>query len=242
MTVLPHTLHTALSAKSSPRKAYARSATARDARRSSASGEAAPPTIEERTLRVAIALFPQAEELDWAGPWEVFGYWASRWPDEVQAFTVAETLDPIRCARGLRVLPDRTWQMAPLIDVLIYPGGRGTQAEIANDGTIRRLRALEDGGALMASVCTGSLVFAAAGLLDGRAATTHHTALEDLRSLGNDIDVLPGERFVDAGGVITAGGVSAGIDMSIYLVARLHSPGRADAIRRAIEYGGVPSR
>jgi transcriptional regulator GlxA family with amidase domain len=187
-------------------------------------------------MKIGIALFPGAEELDWAGPWEVLAYWADRWPDEAEVFSVAPTLDPIRCARGLRILPDREWRMAPLIDVLIYPGGRGARAEMLNPATTSRLRELRDGGALLASVCTGSLVFAAAALLDGRAATTHHDALEDLRSLGRDVDVRATERFVDSDGVITAAGVSAGIDMSIYLVARLHSAGRADAVRRAIEY------
>jgi transcriptional regulator GlxA family with amidase domain len=193
-----------------------------------------------RPLRIAIALFRDAEELDWAGPWEVFAYWAARWPDEVEVFTVAETLDPVRCARGLRVLPDRSWTMAPLIDVLVYPGGRGTRAQLEDGSIVERLRGLRDGGALLASVCTGALVFASAGLLDGRPATTHWQSLNDLRELGVDIEVRPDERYVDAGDVITAAGVSAGIDMALQLVTRLHSVGRARAIRRAIQYDPEP--
>jgi transcriptional regulator GlxA family with amidase domain len=210
-----------------PRKAAIRSPVTSSVRTSSAS-PARP--------RVGIAVFPDAEELDWAGPWEVFAYWADRWPDEVEVFTVAEELEPIRCARGLRILPDRTWSMAPVLDVLIYPGGRGARTEMRNTEILERLRSLLDGGVLLASVCTGSLVLAASGVLDGLAATTHHDALADLGSLGTGINVRPQDRVVDAGSVITAAGVSAGIDMALYLVARLHSRRRADAIRRAIEY------
>jgi transcriptional regulator GlxA family with amidase domain len=193
-------------------------------------GIAPLPAEASVPIRVAIALFPNAEELDWAGPWEVFGYWASRWPDEVQVFTIAETLDPIRCARGLRVLPDRSWNMSPVIDVLVYPGGRGTRGQIHADAIKERLRGLRQGGALLASVCTGALVLAGAGLLDGLAATTHRQALDDLRRLGDRIEVCPDKRFVDAGDVVTAAGVTAGIDMALYLVGRLHSvaPSRSD--------------
>ena len=142
----------------------------------------------------------------------------------------------MRCARGLRIVPDRAWDMEPAIDVLIYPGGRGTQTEARSSRTLQRLRSLHDRGVLLASVCTGSLVFAASGILDGLAATTHHDAFGDLRSVGTDIAVRTRDRFIDTGPIVTAAGVSAGIDMALHLVARLHSPGRADLIRRAIEY------
>jgi transcriptional regulator GlxA family with amidase domain len=199
----------------------------------------AAPDVVPQTLRIAIALFDGAEELDWAGPWEVFGYWASRWPDEVEVFTIADTLDPIRCARGLRVIPDRSWSAAPIIDVLIYPGGRGTRAEMRNSCVLERLSALSQGGALIASVCTGALVLAAAGVLEGKPATTHADAIRDLATVGGVRPVRA--RFVDAGDVVTSAGVSAGIDMSLHLAERLHSRRRADAIRRAIEYEGLPA-
>ncbi len=92
----------------------------------------------------------------------------------------------------------------------------------------------------MTSVCTGSLVYAAAGLLDGRPATTHWSALDSLSELGNDIEVRPDDRFVDSGDVITASGVSAGIDMALHLVARLHSTERARDVKRAIQYEPAP--
>jgi transcriptional regulator GlxA family with amidase domain len=192
-------------------------------------------------MRIAIALFDGAEELDWAGPWEVLASWSLRWPDDgVEVVTVAETDDPVRCAKGLRVLADRTWDQLGGVDVLVYPGGIGTRAQLGDERIRERMRSLAAAGTLMTSVCTGSLVFADAGLLDGRPATTHWGALELLATLGERVEVCPEARFVDDGEVITAAGVSAGIDVALHLVARLHSAERAAAVRRQIQYDPEP--
>jgi transcriptional regulator GlxA family with amidase domain len=192
-------------------------------------------------LNIAVAVFDGAEELDWAGPWEVLSAWASGWPDDgVEVFTVAESDEPVRCAKGLRVLADHTWETAPPLDVLVFPGGRGTRAQLGDESVRARLRELAGRGTLMTSVCTGSLVYADAGLLDGRPATTHWGSLETLGQLGNGVEVRPDDRFVDTGQVITAAGVSAGIDMALHLVARLHSPERAREVRRYIQYDPEP--
>jgi transcriptional regulator GlxA family with amidase domain len=192
-------------------------------------------------LNIAVAVFEGAEELDWAGPWEVLSAWASGWPDDgVEVFTVADSKDPVRCAKGLRVLADHTWESAPPLDVLVFPGGRGTRAQLGDESVRARLRDLADHGTLMTSVCTGSLVYADAGLLDGRPATTHWGSLDALGQLGNGVEVRPDDRFVDTGQVITAAGVSAGIDMALHLVARLHSPERAREVRRYIQYDPEP--
>jgi transcriptional regulator GlxA family with amidase domain len=205
--------------------------------------EVAVPHAERthRETTVAIALFEAAEELDWAGPWEVLSVWSKGWPeDRVNVFTVADSLDPITCAKGLRVLADRTWSSLGAVDVLVYPGGRGVMAQLGDEHVSDRLRAISAMGALMTSVCTGALVYADAGLLDGRPATTHWSAVRELASLGANIDVHPDERFVDSGSVVTAAGVSAGIDMALYLVARLHSDQRARDVRRRIQYDPSP--
>ncbi len=192
-------------------------------------------------MRIGIALFEGAEELDWAGPWEVLAAWADRWPhDGVRVFTVGEQDGPIRCAKGLRVLADHSWESAPRMEVLVYPGGFGTRAQLGDETIRRRLRELAAGGTLMTSVCTGSLVYADAGLLDGRPATTHWGSVELLGTLGREIDVRADERFVDAGEVVTAAGVSAGIDMALHLVSRLHSKERAREVRRYIQYDPQP--
>jgi transcriptional regulator GlxA family with amidase domain len=190
---------------------------------------------------IGVALFDGAEELDWAGPWEVLAAWAQQWPDDgVRVFTLAHSADVVTCAKGLRVLPDETWESAPPLDVLVYPGGRGTRAQLGDDAVLDWVRGISRSGAVVASVCTGSLVLAAAGLLDGKPATTHWQSLELLPTLGTDIEVRPDDRFVDNGSVITAAGVSAGIDMALHLVARLHSPERAREVRRYIQYDPEP--
>lgn len=191
-------------------------------------------------MNIGIALFDGAEELDWAGPWEVLAAWAQQFPDDgVRVFTLARENREITCAKGLRVLPHETWETAPAMDVLVYPGGMGTRKELADEAVLDWMRGIA-GGSVVASVCTGSLVLAAAGLLDGRPATTHWSALELLPTLGKDIDVRPEDRFVDTGEVITAAGVSAGIDMALHLVSRLHSPERAREVRRYIQYDPEP--
>jgi transcriptional regulator GlxA family with amidase domain len=190
---------------------------------------------------IGVALFDGAEELDWAGPWEVLAAWALQWPEDgVRVFTLAREDRPITCAKGLRVLPDETWETAPPLDVLVYPGGRGTRTELADEAVLDWIRGIAGSGAVVSSVCTGSLVLAAAGLLDGKPATTHWQSLELLPTLGRDIEVRPDDRFVDNGNVITAAGVSAGIDMALHLVVRLHSRERAKEVRRYIQYDPEP--
>jgi transcriptional regulator GlxA family with amidase domain len=158
----------------------------------------------------------------------------------VEVFTVADSTDPVQCAKGLRVLTDHSWESAPPIDVLVFPGGRGTRVQLGDETVRARMRELAGRGTLMTSVCTGSLVYADAGLLDGKPATTHWGSLDALGKLGEGVEVRPDDRFVDAGQVITAAGVSAGIDMALHLVARLHSPERAREVRRYIQYDPEP--
>ena len=192
-------------------------------------------------IGIAIAVFPDVEELDFVGPWEVLRSWQQWWPDDgADVFLIADTTDPIVCGKGMRVVADHTWGTAPPFDVLVYPGGQGTRPQLEDDAVLDRLRKAAAGGALMTSVCTGSLVYGAAGLLDGRPATTHWGALDQLAGLGEGIEVRPDERFVDDGDVITASGVSAGIDMALHLVRRLAGEERAREVRRYIQYDPAP--
>jgi transcriptional regulator GlxA family with amidase domain len=190
--------------------------------------------------RIAIAVFEGAEELDFVGPWEVLGGWRLLYPDDLEMFLVGEDDLPVTCAKGMRVLADRTWAELGEIDVLVYPGGRGTRPQLGDERIRSRIRGLKEQGTLMTSVCTGSLVYADAGLLDGRPATTYWSALDDLVGLGKDITPRPDDRFVDTGDVITAAGVSAGIDMALHLVGRLGSPDKAREVRRYIQYDPEP--
>jgi transcriptional regulator GlxA family with amidase domain len=186
---------------------------------------------------IACVIWDGVEELDLAGPYEVLTAWARAADNGTRVLTVADEPREIRASHGLRLLPDTTWDELGDVDVLVLPGGRsGPQLE--DERFLARLRSLAEDGTLMTSVCTGALPFAAAGLLDGRPATTHWGSLERLASYG--VDVRPDERFVDTGQVVTAAGVSAGIDMALHLVARLDSVERAREVRRYIQYDPQP--
>ncbi|HSL63855.1 MAG TPA: DJ-1/PfpI family protein [Gaiellaceae bacterium] len=192
-------------------------------------------------MRIGVYLFDGAEELDWAGPWEVLAAWAQQWPDDgVEVFTVAREGDPVTCAKGLRVLPDRTWGDIGELDVVVVPGGVGTRREAEDAAVLEWIRRLRAAGTLTTSVCTGSLVLAAAGLLADRPATTWWGALDRLAAADGSIEVRQDDRFVDSGEIVTAAGVSAGIDMALHLVARLHSVERAREVRRYIQYDPEP--
>jgi transcriptional regulator GlxA family with amidase domain len=125
---------------------------------------------------------------------------------------------------------------APPLQVLVHPGGQGTRRLMADEQHLAWVRGQRKQVPLLASVCTGALVYAAAGLLRGRPATTHWNAFEELAAADPSVQLHPGERFVDDGDMITSAGVSAGIDMALHLVARLAGPARSDQVRRGIEY------
>ena len=199
-------------------------------------------------MRCEIMLFEGVEELDWVGPWEVLAMWralesrAGR--REVELGTVAPSTDPVRCAKGVRALPDRSWadltEAEERPDLLVVPGGRGTRPLVDDEPTLARLRELHAAGTTIASVCTGSLLLAAAGLLAGRPATTHHGALDELRRIDDSIDVREGVRYVDDGELLTAAGVSAGIDLAFHLVDRHAGTEMARSVRHAIQYDPEP--
>jgi len=191
--------------------------------------------------RIAVLVFDGVEELDFAGPWEVLSAWAHQFPDDgIEALTIGTHAGTIRCAKGLGVVADHTRASAPPFELLIFPGGRGTRPMLEDPEMLAWVRGLADAGVVIASVCTGALVLAKAGLLDGKPATTHHGSLELLASLGRDIEVRADDRFVDNGSILTAAGVSAGIDLALHLVSRMSSMARAREVRRYIQYDPRP--
>ena len=193
------------------------------------------------TKHIGILLFDDVEELDAVGPWEVLSWWTRANPEDgYDVLMMADSLDPVTCAKGMRILPDVRVDAAPPLEVLIYPGGRGTRRHLVDEARIEWVRTQRAAVPLMTSVCTGSLVYAAAGILGNRPATTHWGSLERLGELDPSIEVRPDDRFVDDGDVITSAGVSAGIDMALHLVARLAGVGRAREVRRGIQYDPQP--
>ena len=190
---------------------------------------------------IGILLFTDVEELDAVGPWEVLSYWTLNHPgDGYEVRMLADTLDPVRAAKGLRMLPDTTVGEAPPLEVLVYPGGQGTRPRLADPAELDWVREQRASVPLMTSVCTGSLVYAAAGILAGRPATTHWGSLGHLAELDPSIRIDADARFVDDGDVVTSAGVSAGIDMALHLVARLAGRERAISVRRGIQYDPEP--
>ena len=193
------------------------------------------------TTRIALVCFDDMEELDLVGPWEVLRMWQLTYPeDEVDVFTASTDGQTVTCAKGMRIITDTSVDDIGSVDVIVYPGGRGTRRHIDDARVKLFLSERAAAGTLMTSVCTGSLVFAAAGLLSRRPATTHWSAIDLLASLDDTIEVRPEDRFVDSGDVITASGVSAGIDMALHLVARLQSESRARQVKRDIQYDPAP--
>jgi transcriptional regulator GlxA family with amidase domain len=191
--------------------------------------------------QVGIVLFSEVEELDAIGPWEVLSFWTRHFPDDGYAVScLSRSGGLVRCAKGLTVQAHHSFADAPPLDVLIYPGGQGTRPQLHDDAQLNWVRRRREETALMTSVCTGSLVYAAAGLLSHRPATTHWASLDLLAKLDPTIDVRRDERFVDDGDIVTASGVSAGIDMALHLVVRLAGADRARQVRRGIQYDPKP--
>ena len=141
-------------------------------------------------MRIAILVFDGAEELDFVGPWEVLSFWARVVATgTIEVMLVGPSLDPVACAKGLRVLPDRTLEGIGELDLIVVPGGSGTRALLTPDDPLHiALRSHAASGALLSSVCTGSLVLAAAGLLRGRPATTYWSSFEELVALDRTIE------------------------------------------------------
>jgi transcriptional regulator GlxA family with amidase domain len=190
--------------------------------------------------RVGILVFEQVEVLDFCGPFEVFA--TTRLdvnraePPPYEVLLIAERREIVAASGGLKVMPDHTLEDCPPLDVLIVPGGWGTRREIGNKRLVAWIAETARGVETLASVCTGSLLLGAAGLLDGRRATTHWNALGLLESMFPDVTVVQDEHVVEDGDVLTSAGISAGIDLSLRVVARHHGEAIGRATARHMEY------
>ena len=173
-------------------------------------------------LRVQILLFDDVEVLDFAGPFEVFGVTGLRpGPAPFHVETLGPSAAAIRARNGLQVHPARSIADAGPCDVLVLPGGYGTRREMHNDTLLGWIRRQAEDAKVVLSVCTGALLLARAGLLDGLDATTHHVAFDELAAASPSTRVHRDRRIVDNGHVVTSAGISAGIDASLHVVARL---------------------
>lgn len=198
-------------------------------------------THEGSLQTVGILLFDGVEELDAVGPWEVLAWWARAHPEDGwQTLLLSRDGAPVTAAKGMVLGAQTSFADVPPLGVLVHPGGRGTRPLARDEGHLAWVQDQRASVPIMTSVCTGSLVYAAAGLLRDRPATTHRDAVDELRALDPTVDVRPDARFVDDGDVVTSAGVSAGVDMALHLVARLAGVERAREVRRGIQYDPQP--
>lgn len=189
------------------------------------------------TRVVAILIFDDVEVLDFCGPFEVFSV-ANRFtdPPAFSVVLVAEKDWPVVTRGGMSVNAHHRLADCPRPDILLVPGGQGTRKEMHNPAMVGWVGRVVAEAELVLSVCTGALVLAKAGLLDGLEATTHHGAIDLLRETAPNVTVHADRRFVDNGRVVCSAGIAAGIDMSLYVVGRLLGEEVAGKTARQMEY------
>jgi transcriptional regulator GlxA family with amidase domain len=190
-------------------------------------------------MNIEVLLYPGFDELDALAPWEVLsGVAEGRHDLDAALVTLAGSDTPVRASHGTLLTAHRALSERP--DVVIVPGGgwndrapEGARTEAERGAVPAALRARHEAGTLVASVCTGAMLLAAAGLLDGRPAITHHSAIDDLRAAGAKVVHA---RVVDDGDIVTAGGVTSGLELALHLAERLFGPAAALAAEHELEY------
>ena len=183
-------------------------------------------------MTIGMVIFPNLTQLDLTGPYEVFG----RLP-ATKVLLIAESLEPLKSDNGLLLTPDETFDTAPQVDILFVPGGRGIFEAMQSEKLINFLQQQAVNAKYITSVCTGSLVLAAAGLLTGYKATTHWLSLHLLKMF--NVEVVE-ERVVIDRNRITGGGVTAGIDFGLFVVAKLFGEDAAKETQLMMEYNPTP--
>lgn len=192
-------------------------------------------------MKIGFLMFDDLEELDMVGPWEVFTMAGKIRPDTgISCVTIAPDGGTVRCAKGMRVVADHGFADAPPLDVLVVPGGQGTRREVDNPALLGWIEAVAPNCTWVTSVCTGSMLLAAAGPARGKRITTHWGAVELVRKRGEAAEVLDDVRYVRDGNVVTSAGVSAGIDMALWLVGEIWEPAFARKVQRQMQYDPAP--
>ncbi|MBT2653185.1 MULTISPECIES: DJ-1/PfpI family protein [Oceanobacillus] len=193
--------------------------------------------MSQRT--VGILLFNEVEVLDFAGPFEVFSITTLHNSNDklFNVSTISENGELVTARNGLKVYPDYSFVNHPSFDIVIIPGGYGAEEiEISNPNVINWIKNQQAKVEFMTSVCTGALLLAKAGILDGKRATTHWMDLDRLEKEYSSVLVQRDTKFIDEGSIITSGGISAGINMSFHLISRLHGIEVAKETAKRMEY------
>ena len=190
-------------------------------------------------LTYGIFIYEQVAELDFVGPLQVFAA-SNQLLGGGRVVTIGQDAAPLRGVGGLRMVPDHGFEDAPKLDVLLLPGTAEINAyALGNDKAIDWVREQYDQVEWMTAVCTGGLILQKAGLLKGRKATTHWMLMDAL-ARDPDVTELPDMRYVRDGKVVTSQGISAGIDMALWLVGEIHTPDHARMVRRILQYDPAP--
>ncbi|MEQ8321391.1 MAG: DJ-1/PfpI family protein [Rhodospirillales bacterium] len=192
------------------------------------------------TMNFGILAFNDLEELDAIGPWEVLSWAAKQEQTDMTVSIIGSGSHNITCAKGLKIVTDYTTDDHPKLDVILVPGGQGTRPIFRDGGPeIDWIKSVAPGCTWVTSVCTGALLLHRAGLLKGKRATTYWAAVDLLRG-GGDVEVLEDVRYVRDGNVITSAGISAGIDMSLWLIGQIYGSDFARFVQKGIEYFPTP--
>ncbi|MDD2382988.1 MAG: DJ-1/PfpI family protein [Sulfurospirillaceae bacterium] len=184
-------------------------------------------------ITIGIVIFPDVEELDFIAPFEVLSYINKIQPNSTNILLVAPSLEPIQAFNGLRVLPDVTFVNCPKLDILLFPGGKGRTKWMKEPSVQTLIQVQQENLRFLASVCTGAFFLAEAGLLKGKKATTYHSAFDELSRY--EITVIP-SKIVRDGSIVTAGGVSSGLELGFYLLRELFGVSLAQEVATKIEY------
>ena len=185
-------------------------------------------------FKIGILIFPQVEEMDFVGPFEVLSYSNKIQPDSTQVFLIAENLDIVQAFNGMKIIPEYSFDTCPDLDILVLPGGKGRFEAMHNPQIKEFILKQAAHAKYMTSVCTGAFILAAAGLLNGKQATTYHTALEELAAYS--VKIVHDKKVVQDHNIITAAGVTSGLELGFYLLKILFSNDLAKEVAKKIEY------
>ena len=185
-------------------------------------------------LKIGIVVFPDVEELDFVGPFEIVSYINKLRPQSTSVRIISNSTEPVRAFNGLKVIPDVDFKSCPMLDILVIPGGKGRMKAMHDLNLRTFLKRQSAQAAYTTSVCTGAFILAEAGLLNGKKATTYHTALDELAAY-ESIEVKK-NKVVHDDKVITSAGVSSGIELGLYLLKLLFGKEMSQQVADKIEY------
>lgn len=184
---------------------------------------------------IGIIIFPQVEEMDFVAPFEVLNYINKVQPSSTTVKIIAATLEPVVAFNGLKVIPDYSFANCPPLDIVVVPGGKGRMTSMYDKDLRKFIVAHSHTAKYTTSVCTGAFILAEANLLRGKAATTYHSALDELRKYP-EITVVDNKKVVHVDNIITAAGVTSGLELGFYLLQLLFGKDLARKVAAGIEY------